>query len=67
MYTVDVVYSAGVEVGMTAAEEVDVGTPFPVSVSVTGQTVVYRAIVSVVTWVDRAGQFVTVAAQLVIV
>jgi len=32
-YTVDVVYSV-------TAGEVDVGTPFPVSVSVTGQTVV---------------------------
>lgn len=33
----------------------------------TGQTVVYRATVSVVTAVEWAGQFVTVAAQLVTV
>lgn len=31
--------------------------------SATGQTVVYKAIVEVKTWVDRAGQLVTVAAQ----
>lgn len=49
-----------------AGEEV-VGTPFPVSVAVTGHTVVYNAIVSVVTLPILAGQFVTVGAQLVIV
>lgn len=36
-------------------------------VSVTGQTVVLTAMVSVTTLVERAGQSVTVAAQLVIV
>jgi len=35
--------------------------------SETGQTVVYSGIVSVVTDVEWAGQFVTVAAQLVMV
>ena len=35
--------------------------------AVTGQIVVYNLIVSVVTWPTFAGQFVTVAAQLVIV
>jgi hypothetical protein len=38
-----------------------------VSVSVTGQTVVYSEIISVVTEPSLAGQFVTVAAQLVMV
>jgi len=38
-----------------------------VSVSVTGQTVVYREMISVVTEPSLAGQFVTVAAQLVMV
>lgn len=37
------------------------------SVAVTGQTVVVRAIVSVTVDIDRAGQSVTVAAQLVMV
>ena len=32
-----------------------------------GQTVVYRGIVSVITFVDSAGQFVTVGAQEVVV
>jgi hypothetical protein len=35
--------------------------------SVTGQTVVYKLMTSVVTWPIRAGQFVTVGAQDVIV
>ena len=38
-----------------------------VSVSVTGQTVVYQGIVSVVVFPIFAGQSVTVAAQLVMV
>ena len=33
----------------------------------TGQTVVYRGIISVITFVDSAGQLVTVAAQEVVV
>lgn len=36
-------------------------------VSVTGQTVVLMGIVEVITWVESAGQLVTVGAQLVIV
>lgn len=47
-------------VGVADAEE-------GVSVSVTGQTVVERMMVSVVTLPIRAGQSVTVAAQEVIV
>lgn len=39
-----------------------VGELFPVSVAVTGQIVVYRSMVTVVTW-GPAGQLVTVGAQ----
>jgi hypothetical protein len=57
VYTVDVVYPAGTEVG--TAEDV--------SVAVTGQMVVYKAIVSVVTLPILPGQLVTVGAQEVTV
>jgi sugar lactone lactonase YvrE len=39
----------------------------PTGVSVTGQTVVRIGMVDVTTWVESAGQFVTVDAQLVMV
>jgi len=48
---------------VTAPED---GTALPVSVAVTGQTVVY-SITVVVVWPMRAGQSVTVAAQEVMV
>lgn len=51
--------------GNTGLEGVEDAEAF--SVAVTGQTVVYNAIVSVVTLPILAGQFVTVGAQLVIV
>ncbi len=41
----------------------EVWTPAPVSVAVTGQMVVYRAMVSVVTEPTFAGQLVTVGAH----
>lgn len=55
------------------AEEAKPGTEaadtlgFPVSVAVTGQTVVPTTLVSVTRTVERAGQLVTVAAQLIVV
>lgn len=54
--TVEVVHGVSVVIGAVL-----------VSVSVTGQTVVYQRIVSVVVFPIFAGQSVTVAAQLVIV
>lgn len=63
MYTVEVVK------GGARGADVDVAAPpaVPVSVSVTGHTVVYRLITSVVTDPILAGQLVTVGAQDVIV
>jgi len=58
---VDVVYGVSVVIGA----EVDVGTED--SVSVTGQTVVYRLMISVVTEPILAGQLVTSGAQDVMV
>ena len=53
-------YSPAEEVATAGGEDVG-AEPTLVSVAVTGQTVVYRDIISVVTW--PAGQFVTVGAQ----
>jgi len=50
-----------------AVSEVTGAEVVAVSVAVTGQMVVYKLIMSVVTDPIRAGQSVTVAAQLVIV
>lgn len=61
-YTVEIVYSVADGVG------VDVGTGLIVLAAiVTGQTVVYRLITSVVTWPIMAGQFVILAAHDVMV
>lgn len=64
----------GVVVGATQGDELDTWEDTPlaeevalVSVAVTGQTVVYRLMMSVVTLPIRAGQLVTVDAQDVIV
>jgi hypothetical protein len=51
--------------GTEAGEVLDAVAP--VSVSVTGQTVVDTAVVAVTTTVESAGQFVTVGAQEVFV
>lgn len=66
MYTVDVVYGM-TDAGGATGVDVDVVSPPLPSVSVTGQTVVYRLMISVVTWPSLPGQFVTVGAQLVMV
>lgn len=56
---------AGDEAGSTLLGPVEVEVA--VSVSVTGQMVVETAIVEVITVVESAGQFVMLAAQLVMV
>jgi hypothetical protein len=65
----EVVYTVEVVKGGGGGADVDVAAPppVPVSVSVTGHTVVYRLITSVVTDPILAGQLVTVGAQDVMV
>lgn len=55
------------ETEVSEGEEPPVGTAMPVSVAVTGQMVVDRAMVLVMTLCELAGQLVTVGAQLVTV
>lgn len=62
-YTVETVYG----VALFPAATLTVLLRTPVSVAVTGQTVVYRLIISVVTFPILAGQSVTDAAQEVMV
>ena len=52
---------------VVAIAPVELAPVAPVSVAVTGQTVVEMAVVSVTTVVEWAGQFVTVGAHCVLV
>jgi hypothetical protein len=68
--TVEVVFETlvgGTTVGEVVGVVVTPAAVEVVSVAVTGHTVVETAMVTVVSTVDSPGQFVTVAAQLVIV